>query len=920
MPTILIAGYYGAGNIGDEAILISIINELRAQKPVDLDLSFVVLSWNPEKTSRELDVGAIHWKDIDALVDHVQNTDLIIVGGGGIFHDYWGIDPNTYLRKSSWDITAFGSLPLLAKLLEIPCMIYAVGVGPFQSALACEHTRLAFERCQIATVRDVESLECLKQTGFDIQNSLGPLVKILPDPVYSLQTSSEEELQVLAKLRDLGISDDQSILGVSIHYWDIETTYDDWLANLANGLREFLLANPQLDLVTIPFHVFQATPFTNDAIVLQQMTDLMDMPERVHLINESLSPGFAQALIKRSDLIVGMRLHSVIMGVNVATPMVALASRPKVFSAMKMIGLEDFCIRTLMPPVDDLVLIMQQAWNKREDIQKQLNVLRKSFSNQTKENASLALDLLSKAKRRPLDFSQKFALKQTKLLFDVDETYEELEKAKKELNERLQTRIWDLQAVESDLTNQNAELLLENNKLNSQNAELLLENAKLKEALHAIQSTRVWQLGQRYYRLRDSSILRYPYYFAATIKREGIKAAIRKAKDRQLIPIHPQLPVDDVEAKKKFQPIISMLNSKTLNGVFVLTSAFEFDEFYNQRVINLAKFLVQQGWGVVYVAWVWHESDELPMGEVMENIFQIPSSVFLRAYEELNNLSVLKKFFVIEFPYPAFLSTAIRLRKSGFYTIYDIIDEWEEFHKVGQALWFNKAAEEALVINANVLSAVSQPLVEKFSYLRKDIHLIPNGFDPKFLGNHQGDSQKKFAKGRFNLGYFGHLTPSWFDWEFIKETIRHSLDEKIDLHLHLIGYGEPDIEELLGEYQDHFTFYGKVHPSDLNQYVKDWDAAMIPFISGKLSEAVDPIKIYEYLYFGLPVIVKGITHLESLPNVEVVVDSVEFINVLKVLRSDKTAKLEPVNLSKHTWEERFTKLLDLLKDKTWMPL
>ena len=40
---------------------------------------------------------------------------------------------------------------------------------------------------------------------------------------------------------------------------------------------------------------------------------------------------------------------------------------------------------------------------------------------------------------------------------------------------------------------------------------------------------------------------------------------------------------------------------------------------------------------------------------------------------------------------------------------------------------------------------------------------------------------------------------------------------------------------------------------------------MIPFVEGALSEAVDPIKIYEYLYFGLPVIVTGIRHLDRFP-------------------------------------------------------
>src|SRR6266545_7125196 len=116
MPIVLIGGYYGAGNIGDEAILAAMLGDLRSQRP---DTSFIVTSWNPEKTRQELDVEAVYWKDISALLDAALRADLVILGGGGIFHDYWGINPETYLRRGFWDLTAFGSLPLLAKLLNI---------------------------------------------------------------------------------------------------------------------------------------------------------------------------------------------------------------------------------------------------------------------------------------------------------------------------------------------------------------------------------------------------------------------------------------------------------------------------------------------------------------------------------------------------------------------------------------------------------------------------------------------------------------------------------------------------------------------------------------------------------------------------------------------------------------------------------
>jgi len=323
---------------------------------------------------------------------------------------------------------------------------------------------------------------------------------------------------------------------------------------------------------------------------------------------------------------------------------------------------------------------------------------------------------------------------------------------------------------------------------------------------------------------------------------------------------------------------------------------------------------------VIYVAWVWHDEREAPPGEILENLFQIPSNYFLEGYKALGELRAEPRLFVAEFPHPDFLKAAIRLRREGFRILYDIIDEWEAFHCAGQAIWYEKQIEESFVVNANFITAVSQPLIEKFNGLRKDISLIPNGFDPAVLGEHQNVAQRNFSQQEIKLGYFGHLTPSWFDWNFLKEILKVSDEKNIDVHISLIGYGEPDVDKTLGQYRDRIAFHGKVPPGELFKYAEDWDVAMIPFINNELSEAVDPIKIYEYLYFGLPVIVKGIPHLGSLPSVSVVSDAEEFVDDLISLREIKQKDQKIVDLSEFTWDKRFSMLMEILEDESWMSL
>lgn len=87
------------------------------------------------------------------------------------------------------------------------------------------------------------------------------------------------------------------------------------------------------------------------------------------------------------------------------------------------------------------------------------------------------------------------------------------------------------------------------------------------------------------------------------------------------------------------------------------------------------------------------------------------------------------------------------------------------------------------------------------------------------------------------------------------------------MQFEIVGYGEPQWVRDQARSVDNLVLVGKVHPSELNTYVRHWSASIIPFVEGRLSLAVDPIKIYEYIYFGLPVFVTGIQHLHAYPGV-----------------------------------------------------
>ncbi len=281
MSTILIGGYYGAGNLGDEAILECMLADMRAKEP---DLQFIVTSWDVQRTSRQHHVESFHWSDIASLFDAVQRSDLVILGGGGLFQDYWGLDPRSYLRSSYWDITAYGSLPLLAKLNGVPAMIYAVGLGPLTSDTALQHTRMAFENCQLATVRDADSLALLEKSGFDLHAKKTPRVRVLADPVFSLQTTDKDDQEAKEYLERMHLAGKRDILGIVLRYWDFSVSQEDWTRRVALGLKIFLERHPSFQLLFIPFQVNPQNPFTDDLKVNQGVAKLLADEGRVHEI------------------------------------------------------------------------------------------------------------------------------------------------------------------------------------------------------------------------------------------------------------------------------------------------------------------------------------------------------------------------------------------------------------------------------------------------------------------------------------------------------------------------------------------------------------------------------------------------------------------------------------------------------------
>jgi glycosyltransferase involved in cell wall biosynthesis len=262
------------------------------------------------------------------------------------------------------------------------------------------------------------------------------------------------------------------------------------------------------------------------------------------------------------------------------------------------------------------------------------------------------------------------------------------------------------------------------------------------------------------------------------------------------------------------------------------------------------------------------------------------------------------RLFMIDFPHPSLFKIVNLANGHGWTTIMTQIDDWEAFHQVGQASWYDRDIENYLLENSDVLVGTAPTLVQKMKQqVGRKVHLVPNAYQPESLNLEQ--PLKALKKGKVTLGYFGQLTQAWFDWDLVRWLAeRHS-----EWEVYLIGGGEradgiPGNVHTLGR-QPH---------DELAGYAKNWDVAMIPFKEGELSRGVDPLKVYEYLAMGLPVVVSGLPQLSGLPGVSVVEGKESYERAIeRALEDGIDRQAVEAYLEAQTWEKRVEKILSIAR-------
>jgi len=358
-----IVGSYGGLNLGDEAILQSIVQQIRAS----VKARIAVFSRDAEDTRQRHANAAVSTRNLsrNELAQLIEPLDLLILGGGGILFD---AKARVFLREA-----------IIAHELHVPFMVYAIGAGPLQDPAAQEAVRDCLDGAAIISVREAAARQALEEAGVrrEIIVTADPALLLRPEPMPSGALPAEavewKGPVVAMSVREPG----GAAPNIS------EEIYHQLLANAA----DFMVDRYGAEIVFVPMERGVLDMQHSHAVVSRMLR-----PQRAAVLKGEYTPGQLMTLISRFSFAVGMRLHFMIFSALQHVPFVALPCAAKVGGFLDQIGIA-------APPLElvnagRLIAHIDRSWDRRRSLTRQIEHALPALQASARHTHELMLSLL----------------------------------------------------------------------------------------------------------------------------------------------------------------------------------------------------------------------------------------------------------------------------------------------------------------------------------------------------------------------------------------------------------------------------------------------------------------------------------------------------------------------------------------------
>ena len=265
----------------------------------------------------------------------------------------------------------------------------------------------------------------------------------------------------------------------------------------------------------------------------------------------------------------------------------------------------------------------------------------------------------------------------------------------------------------------------------------------------------------------------------------------------------------------------------------------------------------------------------------------------------LRSINLVKKKYYINFTInkidqPFWISLVKKLENNKI--IYDCMDEHAGFTDSPSVL----ADEKKLLTTADLVLTSSDSLFAKAKLLSKNVALLKNGADFRHFNKLSANQLIKLKHPI--IGYYGAIS-SWFDSQLVADCARAYPDCNFVLIGNTRGANLSPLANL-----KNIHLLGEIKYDQLPKYLYHFDVCLIPFIINNLTLATNPVKFYEYMCSGKPVVTVALPELKEYQDVCYFSNTpAEFVANIKQALSEKKEMIvkKRIKIAKNnSWDQR----------------
>ena len=356
---IVISGYYGFSNTGDEAVLAAIVSRLQARLE---DPVITVLSERPDDTAEAYGVEAVKRSAVLEVRDAIRRCDLLISGGGSLIQDATSLKSLLYYL---WVIRT-------ALSMNRRVMILGQGIGPLRRAVSKTAVSRVLPKVHAITVRDKESAALLRQLGVKASSA-----NVTADPAFCLEPCPVERVTELLEIS--GIPDNGNLVTVSLREWRESPEVEEMAIWALQSLSEKLPAR----ILLLAMH------YPDDMELARRLRERVP---NVYRQTGMWSPSEIMGVVARSSLTIAMRLHALVFAAASGVPSVGLAYDPKVSSFQAGVGQESIPLKGIT--AEAVIQASMRVWDEQVRLAVVLGQTVPEMLEAAEENFDRVLELL----------------------------------------------------------------------------------------------------------------------------------------------------------------------------------------------------------------------------------------------------------------------------------------------------------------------------------------------------------------------------------------------------------------------------------------------------------------------------------------------------------------------------------------------